>query len=190
MSFITDFGDQAVVLPLALAVAAALALAGWRRGAVAWLLCVTATLFAVLVGKLAMIACGPVPFVSLRSPSGHTAAAAVAYGGLLALLAPPPWRTRLAVGAALAVAIVVGASRLALAVHSRSEVAVGAAIGVAGALLLARLAGESPKGWRRAVPLAVAVGVVVLLHGEHLRAEDSIVNLSHVIWPLTLCAPR
>jgi membrane-associated phospholipid phosphatase len=187
MHFITDFGDQAVVLPLAGAIAIALALLGWRRGAAAWLLCVAATLGIVLAGKLTILACGPISLVSLRSPSGHTAAAAVAYGGLLALLAPPPWRVRLAVGAAVAIAVVVGASRLALAVHSRSEVLVGALIGVAGAVLLARFAGERPAGLRRAVPLAVAVGVLVLFHGEHLQAEDGIARLSQIIWPLTLC---
>lgn len=187
MHFITDFGDEAVVLPLALAVAAALALAGWRRGAASWLLCIAATLFAVMLGKLAAHACGPVPLVSLRSPSGHTAAAAVVAGGLLALVAPPHWRVRLAAGAALLVAIVVGFSRVALGAHSRSEVVVGAMIGVAGAVVLAYLAGKRPAGLRWSVPIAAAIGVAVLMHGEHLRAEDSIVRMSHIIWPFSLC---
>jgi hypothetical protein len=37
------------------------------------------------------------------------------------------------------------------------------------------------------VPIAVAVGVVVLFHGEHLKAEDGINRLAHLMWPLTLC---
>ncbi|MDE2007851.1 MAG: PA-phosphatase, partial [Rhodospirillales bacterium] len=82
MTFLTDFADQAVVLPLWLAIGAVLALSGWRRGAAAWLIAVGATLAAVGIGKLAGISCGP-PW--LRSPSGHTAAAGVVAGGLAVL---------------------------------------------------------------------------------------------------------
>ncbi len=37
MNFLTDFADQAVVLPFALVVAVALGVAGWWRGAFAWI---------------------------------------------------------------------------------------------------------------------------------------------------------
>jgi hypothetical protein len=43
MKFVTDFADQAVVLPLALTICLALAVAGWRRGALAWARCCRST---------------------------------------------------------------------------------------------------------------------------------------------------
>ncbi len=188
MHFLTDFGDEAVVLPLTLAVGLALALGGWRRGAAAWLFAIAATLLAALLGKLVLHACEPLPMISLRSPSGHTAAAAVACGGLLALLAPRGWRMkRLAASGALATAALIGMSRVVLGLHSGAEVLVGAVLGVAGAVLLARLAGDRPAGMRRGPPVAAALATAVLFHGIHLHAEDEIARISHMFWPLTLC---
>ena len=82
LHLITDLGDQAVILPLLLAVGLVLLLAGWWRGALAWFIAVSATLGAVLVAKLSTMACQSLlPPVGLLSPSGHTASAAVVYGG-------------------------------------------------------------------------------------------------------------
>ncbi len=195
MLFVTDFADLAVVLPLALAVALALLLTGWRRGALAWALVVPATLAAVLLAKLLVAACwGLLPFHGLRSPSGHTASAAVVYGGLLALLLPEPARGARRPFAALLLAalfaVLFGGTRLALHVHTRSDVLAGALLGVAGALVLARLAGPRPARLRVALPLAAALAVVLLFHGDHLRAEDQIDRVSHLVWPLTLCCRK
>jgi membrane-associated phospholipid phosphatase len=192
MLFLTDFADQAVVLPLALMVAVAFTTAGWRRGAVAWVVAVGATLIAVLLGKMAVDAWGDAVVVAtgLRSPSGHTASAAVAYGGLIALLAPRKWRPCWsALVAACLFAVLFGASRIATHMHSEADVVTGAVIGIAGALLLAQLAGERPPNMHRLLPLAVAVGVVVLCHGEHLRGEEGIQCLSHLTFPLSRCVP-
>jgi membrane-associated phospholipid phosphatase len=194
MIFLTDFADQAVILPLALAVGAALALAGWRRGAFAWLLAVPATLGVVLLAKMTVVACGHlIPVHGLRSPSGHTASAAVAYGGLLALLVPrgtgpaPTGIRALLLGAIFA--LLFGFTRLALEVHTRADVVVGALIGVAGALCLAQLAGDRPARMRAGIPVGAALIVVLLFHGAHLRAEDQIDHVSRIVWPLTLCLP-
>lgn len=188
MNFVTDFGDTALILPLVLAVGLALALGGWRRGAAAWVVSTGITFAALLLAKLAVYACHPLPFVAVHSPSGHTAAAAVAVGGLLALLAPGSWSAPLsaAAGAVLA-AMVIGASRVGLGVHSRSDVLVGALIGIAGAVVVAGLAGRRPREFRRVLPLAAAVVAVIVFHGARLHAEDTIARLSHLIWPLTLC---
>ncbi len=192
MQFLTDFADLAVMLPLAVAVAIALLAAGWPRGAAAWILVVPATLLIVLLTKMVFAACGVwLPFHGLHSPSGHTASAAVVYGGLLSLLLP-----ELRGGARRAVAVLLvagvfavlfGGTRLALQVHSRSDVMAGAALGIAGALVMAWLAGPRPQGMRVVIPLAAAVAVVLLFHGRHIRAEEHIDRISHLIWPLTLC---
>lgn len=196
MQFLTDFADLAVVLPFAVVVGFALLLAGWRRGALAWAVVVPATLGAVLLGKLVVAACGAyLPFHALfhglRSPSGHTASAAVVYGGLLSLLLPEPRDDQRRVIAAIVIAgvfaVLFGGTRLALHVHTRSDVLVGAALGVAGALVLTRLAGPRPARLRLALPVAAGLLVVLLFHGRHLRAEDQIDRVSRIIWPLTVC---
>ena len=171
MMFLTDFADQAVVLPIVAAVAIVLAALGWRRGALAWLGVTGLTFGVILLLKLSFLACGPVfgPW-ALHSPSGHTAAASVVAGGLVAILAGSRLAVLLAAGLA---AIAIGMSRLELGYHSLPEVAIGAVAGVGGAVLLAHLAGRPPRP--RPVPLlAVAVVVAVLLHGMHLPAEAAI----------------
>jgi membrane-associated phospholipid phosphatase len=192
MQFLTDFADEAVVLPLALTLCLAFLAAGWRRGALAWAVVVPGTLLAVVVAKMMVVACGSLlPLHGLKSPSGHTASAAVVYGGLMALLLPEPARGARRPFAALLLAamfaVAFGGTRLALHVHTRSDVLAGACIGVAGALALARLAGPRPSGLRIAIPVATACAVVLLLHGTHLRAEMQIDRMARIVWPLTLC---
>jgi membrane-associated phospholipid phosphatase len=190
MLFLTDFADQAVLLPLALLVGLAFAAAGWRRGAIAWVVAVAVTFAAILAAKVAVDVWLDFlqPETGLRSPSGHTAAAAVTYGGLLALLAPRRWRPRWSAPLAAAlVAAVIGTTRLALHLHSRADVLSGAVIGIAGVMLLAQLAGERPPGMRRALPLIAAVGVMILCHGEHLDTEEGIACASHLTQALADC---
>ena len=100
-----------------------LAALGWRRGAAAWVLAVGATLGTMLVLKLAFLACGTVlPSIGVHTPSGHTAAAALAAGGLAALLSRGNNRGGHVLAWALGAAIVVGFTRVALAMHSVPEV--------------------------------------------------------------------
>lgn len=223
LTFLTDFGDQAVILPLVSVVALVLwAQRRWRVAA-AWLLAIPAVLGTVLVLKIACYACGwLVPALgpgglALRSPSGHAASAAVAYGGLAALLAA---RTRLAsrlglgVGpgraaavtpvsavsaraltaalvTALGVAALIGTTRVQLGAHSLSEVLLAAAVGVAGAVAFARLAGPHVAE-RSSLPVAAgALLVLVVFHGRHLPAESVIqATASETLRRLiTVCAP-
>jgi membrane-associated phospholipid phosphatase len=186
LHFITDLGDQAVILPLVVATGLVLLLAGWWRGAAAWFLAVPATLGAVLVGKLSTMACHDLlPPVGLLSPSGHTASAAVVYGGVLALTLGGPLAA--AVSAA-SVGALVGYTRLALDVHTPADVIVGALIGIAGAVVLSVLAGPRPRLRQRWIGVAAAmIAVLVLFHGRHVYAEMHINRMSQQIWPLSLC---
>ncbi|HEY1931927.1 MAG TPA: phosphatase PAP2 family protein [Acetobacteraceae bacterium] len=171
MLFITNFADQAVLLPLVLAVAVALAVQGWARGALVWLAVVGATFGVILVLKLVCLACAPLDgLLALHSPSGHVAAATVVSGGLAALLT----RRRLAIlPVAVLAAVVIGVSRLVLGMHSLPEVAVGAAVGLAGAAALIGLAGPPPT-LKPGKLAAVVLLVAVLFHGLHLPAEAAI----------------
>jgi membrane-associated phospholipid phosphatase len=172
VAYLTDFADQAVLLPLAFIVAGCLAISGWWRGTAAWLIGIGATLAMMLLLKIGFIACGPDDI--LRSPSGHTAAAAAVCGGLVAVLGAD---RRLAVSAAVLAALLIGISRLALGVHTPLEILVGGATGIFGAWLVARVAGPMPKFRRNRVVIA-AVLVVVLLHGMHMPAEAHIRGLA------------
>jgi len=169
--YLTDFADQAVIIPLVLAVAVALAAQGWRRGALVWLLVVTGTFLATVIFKLMFLACSPLfgP-IDVHSPSGHVAAATVVSGGLAAMLTR---RRATILPAAVLAAIVIGISRLVLGMHSLPEVVVGALIGLAGAVALLRLAGRPPR--LRITPLVVLIVVVAaVFHGLHLPAEAAI----------------
>jgi membrane-associated phospholipid phosphatase len=172
VQFLTDFADQAVILPLAAAVALALLAQGWRRGAWVWVLAVVATFGIMLVLKLVFRACSDsfgLPL--LHTPSGHTAAAAVVAGGLASLLL----RHRgAALPLAVAIAALIGVSRLVLGAHTLPEVLVGCLVGLAGAAALLRFAGPPPAGFR-ARRIAVVVALVLLvLHGLHMPAEAHI----------------
>ncbi len=188
MRFFTDFADQAVILPMILAVAITLALQGWVRGALAWLAAIAATLLAVLLLKLAFLSCQPVfgPW-HVGSPSGHAAAATVVAGGLASLLT----RHRIWIFAAAVVAAVgIGWSRLLLHAHTVPEVLIGAAIGLAGAALLTWLtrATTAPPVLRPIPLICVVAAVTMLFHGLHAPAEAAIRHTAyHAAWFIPAC---
>jgi membrane-associated phospholipid phosphatase len=172
VEYLTDFADQAVILPLVLAVAITLAIQGWRRGAVTWIAVVAATFGATLAFKLMFLACSPLfEPIDVHSPSGHVSAAVVVSGGLAAMLTR---RGTNILPAALVAACVIGISRLVLGAHSLPEVIVGALIGLAGAAIMLRLARRPPEGVRAAPVMAVVVVVAAVFHGLHLPAEAAI----------------
>jgi membrane-associated phospholipid phosphatase len=187
--FVTDFADQAVLLPLAIAITFVLAYAGWRRGAFAWVIAISGALGLMLALKLVFTACAQLlPGVPLHSPSGHAAAAGVVYGSLFALVA------RLLSGhsgwnlpCAIIVVAVIGLSRLILGVHTLLEVGVGGFIGIMGAMAFARLAGPPPAGFRPSRAAAVALLVIVVFHGARLPAEAAIRGVAVDLWPLSEC---
>jgi len=177
--FLTDFADQAVILPLALAIAVTLLTQRWWRGAAAWLLAVAATLGTMLILKLLFQACSrSLGLLDLQTPSGHVAAAAVVSGGLASMLTG---RRGAAAMLAVVVAGVIGMSRLLLGAHSVPEVAVGAAIGLAGAVILPRLAGPPPPGFDVRRPALAAVAVVIVFHGLHMPAEAHIRSTASIL---------
>ena len=191
LHLITDLGDQAVILPLVLATGLVLLLAGWWRGALAWFLTVPGTLGVVLLAKLSTSACQSLlPPIGLFSPNGHTASAAVVYGGVLALaLGSGRMRLPLAALSGLAVAALVGFTRFALEVHTLADVLAGGLLGTLGTIALSWLAGPRPALRRSWIGVAAAMlAIVVLFHGRHVYAEMHINRVAPQIWPLSLCA--
>jgi membrane-associated phospholipid phosphatase len=189
MRYLTDFADQAVVLPMVLAIAVMLAIQGWRRGASVWLGVVLATFSVMLAMKLVCLGCTPVfgP-ADIRSPSGHVAAATVIAGGLAALHTQRRAGI-LAVG--LFAAVVIGISRLVLGMHSLPEVTLGAMVGLGGAVTLLSLAGPPPPNLRPGRLLAVAAVVATIFHGLHLPAEAAIRHAAfRTVHLLAVCDPQ
>ncbi len=188
MKFVTDFGDQAVVLPLGAAVAIMLLLLGWWRGAIGWLVAVPGTFGVVLSLKIVFYAChAALPDLGIRSPSGHTACATVVYGSLIALLgrhgAGRTTRHLVAIAlAALLLALLFGFSRVDLGVHTVPDVLVGGAVGILGAVLFVQLAGRPPRGFRRWALGAVVLVVALLVHGRELHAEETIQQMAIRYW--------
>lgn len=183
MRFLTDFADQAVLLPLAFAVTLVLAVTGWRRAAWVWALMVVVGFGSVLMLKLLALCVPPLAAFDIRSPSGHTAGAAMVYGGLVALL-PIAVRARLLIAAVVVLAV--GVSRLVLGTHTPAEVILGGLLGMAALAAFCRLIGPAPTGlavWRG---LALAVLVGVAFHGRHIAAETSI---RAAAYRLAVCVP-
>jgi len=139
--FLTDFADQAVILPMVLATAVALTVQGWRRGAAAWLLVIGATFAALATLKLVFLACSAsFGTDGIHTPSGHVAAATVVAGGLAALLLR---RRSVALPLALAAAIVIGIGLAVLAVWLHSP---SLALFIAGGALIGAGSGAIFKG--------------------------------------------
>jgi membrane-associated phospholipid phosphatase len=183
---ISDFADQAVILPLAAGTGLLLAMSGWRRGAVAWILAIGTTLGLIVLLKLRFFACEG------SNPSGHTAAAAAVYGGLAGLLvAAIRHDIRGAVVCAIVVgasfAVVIGQSRLMLDRHSLAEVMIGGAIGIGGAAGFVAFAGAPAPATRIGAIVALGLILVLLLHGVRLSAEETIKSMASQFWPLTQC---
>jgi membrane-associated phospholipid phosphatase len=189
MMFLTDFADQAVVLPIGAGVLLFLLGSGWLRGAAAWLIGVGGVLLVMLAAKMLAMACQRhLEGLGLSSPSGHTASAAVVYGGLVALLArhgrTGEWLT---IAASVACAAVIGATRLALHMHTLEDVLVGLPIGMAGAVAIRHIAGARPKRLRQQWLIAIAIAVLLIFHGRKLQAEQPIRWLALDMWPLDRC---
>ncbi|MBV8914218.1 MAG: phosphatase PAP2 family protein [Acetobacteraceae bacterium] len=169
---VTDLADQAVILPMVAAAGIALALLGWRRGALGWCIGGAITLGAVLILKLVAVACSLV----VESPSGHTASAAMMAGALAWVFAA---RLRFALALSLAAAVAIGATRLALGLHSVPDVLVGALIGLAGALCTMQLAGPPPATLRRRALVVILLACLFSTYGNHLEAEGMIRHVAH-----------
>ncbi len=173
MQSLTNFGDAAVLLPVAAVMFLWLFSMVGRRQALMWGLALLVAGGGTALLKIFFFACGS-PGAALESPSGHASMSTLVYGGL-ALVAgseSEAW-PRVAAGAAgAALVVAIALSRVALGTHSVSEVAVGLVIGAAALGIFAHsyLAGR-PVG-RHVWPLFVAAAILAaLLHGSSAGLE-------------------
>jgi membrane-associated phospholipid phosphatase len=181
LNAITDLGDSALMLPLAVTLAVVLWSQQSVSAALAWIGALLPGLAAITALKLAGHACeAAIATPTLISPSGHAAFAAMVYGGAAVVVShhttgAARWLAGLGTAGLVAT---VSASRLLLGTHSGMEVAIGLTVGGATVALFALLYRRVPPTTARSRGVAVAAGLAVLLivalHGERLHAEELI----------------
>lgn len=187
-----DFGDPALVLPVAALLLAYFAVRGAWRTAFAWVSALGLCGAATVAGKILFEACGGLlPDLAIRSPSGHVAGAALLYGALAVLAGAQAPRWRRAAGLALALALValIGVSRVMQRAHSAEEVVAGAAIGAACVAWFAAWSrGAAVRGFRWMPAVALAAAAVATIHGARISFEPSILWLANrVHWHVAAC---
>ena len=181
MNFISDFGDAAVLLPLALFLIAAL----WRYQSWAAAICLIQALglcvVVLVLLKIAFIACGMTWRAGVSSPSGHAGMSVMVYGSLGAVAArqSPRWRKPVLLLAVWLLVAAIAVSRVALGAHSYGEVLIGMSAGVAALccfLLMYRKQSGGKMNWSL-LAMIVCVGLPIL-HGMHVPAENLIRHLA------------
>jgi len=179
VSALTDFGDLALMLPLAGVVLLWLVGARARAGAGWWIVAVLLCAGGTALLKIYFFACSLSP--ELRSPSGHASLSTLVYGTLTLLVAleAQGWRRLLVLGLGLALIVAIADSRILLGAHSVIEVAFGLAIGFMALGVFAYGYLRHPPARARLPTLLLAVVLsAIVLHGSNLRAEEILHALS------------
>jgi membrane-associated phospholipid phosphatase len=170
---ITNFGDLAVLLPVAGIIP--LWLLAMRLPGIAfrWAVALALCLGGIAALKIFFYACPPL--AELRSPSGHTGLSTLVYGALLLILASEGagWRRVLIFIAGAMFIVLIGLSRVLLQAHSWLEAVLGLVVGMVALGVFAQAyigRRTAPVALR---PLVIVVALLVaVLHGQQLHAEE------------------
>jgi membrane-associated phospholipid phosphatase len=106
------------------------------------------------------------------------------YGAIVLAIAAEGtgWRRAAVLAAGAALIVGIAGSRLLLKIHSILEVGVGVLIGTLTLTVFARGYLRSRSEERPLLPLVLPViGIITLLHGHELRAEDYLRAISHYL---------
>jgi membrane-associated phospholipid phosphatase len=168
---LTEFGDSAVLMPLAATMLGWLLLMRTPRIAMWWAVAVAICIGLTAILKVGFYGCPPIP--DLRSPSGHTSLSTLVYGGIALMTATESagWSRLAYVGAGAGLIVAIAVSRLLLDAHTAPEVGIGLAIGISALAVFARMyLRYRPKIWL--FPLFLTGGALIAaLHGRELDAE-------------------
>jgi membrane-associated phospholipid phosphatase len=179
---ITSLGSVGVMIPLALAVAAWLALGYSWRYAACWLVLFGGASGLVFLTKIAFMGWGlGVRDLDFTGISGHAmvSSAVLPVALFVACLPGRQWLRALGVGVGVLIGILVGVSRILLNAHSVSEVVTGCALGAAAALLFVAFAWRAESGRLAAAPVAVSLALVaVVLHGIPVPTQRWITGIA------------
>jgi len=181
-SAITDLGDSAVMVPIALVIAAWLSASGAWRGALAWLVLFGTGAFLVICTKVAYLAWGfGVEALDFTGISGHamSATAVLAVAGYVL-----GCRRSVVVAACASLlgylsGVAIGVSRVALGNHSPCEVVAGCVLG--GCVAAAAIGVLRQRPGLAAAPAAfaaTALALILVLHGHRAPSENLTVRLA------------
>lgn len=185
---ITDLGDAAVTLPLALAVALWLLQADGWRVALRWAASLAAGAALVLASKLLNAGCGmSLESFDMRVISGHAMLSAAVWSVFLALLLRsirPAWRDGgFMLGLLLAALICL--SRVMLAAHTPTEVIAGWLLGGTIGGWVLRACAAAPRRLGNGVIAGVALlGLCTVAYGRHAPFEQIIWHYSPYYAPV------
>ena len=175
---LTNFGDIAVTLPLAIAIGLWLAFNRDFSAAKSWISLFGAATLLVALSKIAFAAWGlGIPALDFTCISGHTMLATAVFPVALYLaLSPlrPPWaKTFLFAG--LLFAALIGYSRLALNAHSTAEVIAGFVCGLAvSTLFFAQNSTHIHKRSSAAILLLSTMLIMSIQFGSRIPAPEII----------------
>jgi membrane-associated phospholipid phosphatase len=173
LTAVTNFGDLAILLPVAGIIALWLVAMRLPRAALWWGVAAALCGGGTAVLKIYLYACPPL--AELHSPSGHTALSTLVYGAVALIIAAEGtrWHRLLSYVAGTIVVLGIAVSRVLLQAHSPLETGIGLAIGIVALAVFAReyLARRSPEVSLRPLVVSVAL-LLVILHGQELRAEE------------------
>lgn len=188
---ITNLADSGLILPLCALLACVL----YRESRhAAWLF--VRALFVCLVImtliKLVFLSCGKVFGSNIHSPSGHASLASFFFGSLAVVLYarmthPKRW---LVLACAALMAVVIGATRIALSAHSPLEVIIG---GTIGAFCLALFVVPYLHMPHKHLPVRnialMILPVFLLCYGSALPAEKLLFRIADHLRPVICPAP-
>jgi hypothetical protein len=160
---LTEFGDAAVLVPLAVVVLLWLLVMRSPRGAVWWAVTVAFCVSITALLKVSFYGCPPAP--DLHSPSGHTSLSTLVYGAmtLVTANATEGLRRIVAISGGTGFILAIAASRLLLHAHSAAEVGVGLVIGTSALALFGLQYPQHRAKEMWLFPLFVSAGVLVLV---------------------------
>lgn len=179
VSFITNFGDLAILLPL-VAIFALWLLAVQRPSALLWwLLAVSVCIGGTGILKMYFYVC-PLT-ANLHSPSGHTAFSTLVYGALtvVAVLDMKGWWRGAIAALGLIFVTGIAISRVLINAHSVAEIVFGFVIGGISLALFAYGYRRHPAVDHRLwLLLATCAATMLLLNGDQVRAEELLHRLA------------
>ena len=180
---ITDCGDLAVLLPMALVLALVLWRFESRAAALAWVWALAFCTVATLLLKIGFLTCSRAWGLNIGSPSGHTSMSTAVYGALAIVIATqlPRWRSWVALSSVLLIGSI-AMTRTALHFHSTAEVEIGLAVGLASLCVFAwRYRRLSHPTFNVPWIGVGAVCVFALLYGVRLPAESFLYWFAHTM---------
>jgi membrane-associated phospholipid phosphatase len=169
---LTEFGDLAVLMPLATVMLAWLLLTRSSRGAVWWVISVAVCAGLTAILKVSFYGCPPTPY--LHSPSGHTSFSILAYGAMALVTASQTAGLRriITIASTTGFVLAIAVSRLLLYIHSAAEIGLGVVIGAACLTAFGQGYLSRPSARRSLFPLFLVGAVVVLfLRGRGIDIE-------------------